>query len=66
MTGVQTCALPISHRSVNVDPKEPLRTFFVFRADAGHDYGTIETKGYRKLLVEKEGVPAILDNPKWK
>lgn len=55
-----------AHRSINVDPKEPLRTFFVFRADAGHDYGTIETKGYRKLLVEREGKPEILDNPKWK
>ena len=54
-----------AHRSINVDPEEPLRTFFVFRADAGHDYGTIETKGYRKLLVEKDGQPAILDNPKW-
>lgn len=55
-----------AHRSINVDPNEALRTFFVFRADAGHDYGTIETKGYRKLLVEQDGKPAILDNPKWK
>jgi len=55
-----------AHRSINVDDREPLRTFFVFRADAGHDYGTIETKGYRKLLVERDGVPRIIDNPKWK
>lgn len=54
-----------AHRSINVDPDEPLVTFFVFRADIGHDYATIETKGYRKLLVEENGTPTIKDNPKW-
>lgn len=54
-----------AHRSINLG-NEPLVTFFTFRADAGHDYGTIETKGYRKLVVEKDGKPAIIDNPKWK
>lgn len=54
-----------AHRSINVG-NEKLVTFFVFRADAGHDYGTIETKGYRKLIVEKDGEPVIVDNPKWK
>lgn len=55
-----------AHRSINVDPAEQLITFYVYRADAGHDYGTIETKGYRKLLVEKNGIPTIIDNPNWK
>ena len=55
-----------AHRSINVSPDEKLITFFVYRADAGHDYGTIGTKGYRKLLVEKDGMPAIIDNPNWK
>lgn len=54
-----------AHRSINVSDSEPLRTFFVFRADAGHDYGTIETKGYRKLLIERDGKPEVIDNPKW-
>jgi len=54
-----------AHRSINIG-NEKLVTFFVFRADAGHDYGTIETKGYRKLIVEKDGQPVIIDNPKWK
>jgi glucose-6-phosphate isomerase len=40
--------------------------FFVFRADAGHNYKTIETKGFRKLIIEKDGKPIIIDNPKWK
>jgi len=55
-----------AHRSVNVHDSEPLLTFFVFRGDAGHDYGTIETKGYRKLIVEADGNPSVRDNPKWK
>lgn len=53
-----------AHRTINTGGT-PLITFFVFRADAGHDYGTIETKGYRKLVVEKDGKPVMIDNPKW-
>ena len=55
-----------AHRSINVSSTAPLVTFFAFRGDAGHDYGTIESKGFRKLVVEKEGSPEIIDNPKWK
>lgn len=54
-----------AHRSINTG-NEPLVTFFVFRADAGHDYGTIETKGYRKLIVDHNGKAEIIDNPRWK
>ena len=53
-----------AHRSVNIG-KEPFVQFFTFRADAGHDYGTIETKGFRKLVVERDGDFAVIDNPKW-
>ncbi len=55
-----------AHRSINVSGNEQLITFFVFRADAGHDYGAIEKKGFRKLLVEGNGIPVVIDNPKWK
>lgn len=54
-----------AHRTVNTGT-EPLILFYVFQGDAGHDYGTIETKGYHKLIVEKDGAPAVVDNPKWK
>lgn len=54
-----------AHRSVNTGA-DPLVTFFVFRADAGHDYGTIETKGFRKLVIEREGRPVVIDNPRWR
>jgi glucose-6-phosphate isomerase len=55
-----------AHRTVNVSPAEPLVSFFAFRGDAGHDYGTIETQGFRKLIVERSGVPVIVDNPRWR
>lgn len=54
-----------AHRSINIG-NEPFITFFVFRSDAGHNYGTIETQGYRKLIVEQDGKPLIVDNPRWK
>ncbi len=54
-----------AHRTVNTGDK-PLVMFYTFDADAGHDYGTIETKGYHKLIVEKDGKPSVADNPHWK
>ena len=54
-----------AHRSINIGDR-PLSTFFCFRADAGHDYKTIATKGFRKVVVEKNGKPQIIDNPGWK
>ena len=54
-----------AHRSINIG-QAPFITFFCFRADAGHDYKTIETKGFRKIVVEKDGKTAIIDNPRWK
>jgi glucose-6-phosphate isomerase len=55
-----------AHRSINLSNEEPLISFFAFRADAGHDYKTIETKGFRKLVIEDNGDPKIIDNPNWK
>jgi glucose-6-phosphate isomerase len=67
MTPGQVVYVPkrFAHRSINVGD-QPFITFFCFRADAGHDYKTIETKGFRKLVMEKDGKPAITDNPRWK
>ncbi|WP_020618064.1 glucose-6-phosphate isomerase [Paenibacillus daejeonensis] len=53
-----------AHRSINTG-HEPLITFYTFRADAGHDYGTIESKGFRNIVIERDGQPAIITNPKW-
>ncbi len=54
-----------AHRSVNVSPDEDLVTFFVYPGNAGHDYGSIEKQGFRKLILEKDGSPQIVDNPSW-
>ncbi len=55
-----------AHRSVNTGDKEDLVTFFVYPGNAGHDYGTIEEQGFRKLVLEEDGRPAIIDNPRWR
>ncbi len=54
-----------AHRSVNTSLSEDLVTFFVYPGNAGHDYGTIETQGFRKLVVERDGCPSAIDNPRW-
>jgi len=54
-----------SHRTMNVG-KEPLVFYCIFPADAGHDYATIEKKGFPKLVVERNGEVVFIDNPNWK
>jgi glucose-6-phosphate isomerase len=54
-----------AHRSVNTGKNEDLVTLFIYPGHSGHDYGTIEKQGFRKLVVERGGKPAIIDNPRW-
>lgn len=54
-----------AHRSVNTSATEDLITFFIYPGNAGHDYGTIEQRGFRKLVIERDGQPTIIDNPRW-
>jgi glucose-6-phosphate isomerase len=54
-----------AHRSVCTSRLEDLVTFFAYPANAGHDYGTIERQGFRKLVVEGAQGPEIVDNPRW-
>ncbi len=54
-----------AHRSINTGTTD-LVTYFAYPAHAGHDYGTIEQFGYRKLVVERDGRPAVIDNPRWR
>lgn len=53
------------HRTINVGSSN-----FVFLAcypaDAGYDYASIAAKGFASLLVEKDGKPTLIPNPKWK
>ena len=54
-----------AHRSVNTSLEQDLITFFAYPGNAGHDYGTIETQGYRKLVLHKDGQAILADNPRW-
>ena len=55
-----------AHRSVCTSRQSDLVTFFVYPADAGHDYGTIEQQGFRKLVMDSEQGIQITENPRWK
>lgn len=55
-----------AHRTVNVSASDDLVFFFVYPGNAGHDYGTIEQKGFRKIVLERDGKPTVIDNPRWK
>ncbi len=55
-----------AHRSVNTHASDDLITFWAFPGDAGHNYAAIEQQGFRKLVVERAGAPAIVDNPRWR
>lgn len=53
-----------AHRSVNTGGA-PLVMFFTFAADAGHDYGTIEKKGYHHMICRKDGEAVVMESKKW-
>ena len=53
-----------AHRTVNVGA-EDFVFFSVWEARAGHDYGTIERDGFRKLVMLRDGGAAVVDNPKY-
>ncbi len=55
-----------AHRSINLSLDEDLVTFFVYPGNAGHDYATIETQGFRKCVVRSNGTFEIIDNPVWR
>jgi glucose-6-phosphate isomerase len=55
-----------AHRSVCTSRQDDLVTFFIYPANAGHDYGTIEQEGFKKIIVDSENGPKILDNPRAK
>lgn len=54
-----------AHRSVNTGKDQNLTMFFAYPGNAGHDYGTIETQGFRKIILEVDGQLEIMDNPRW-
>ncbi len=53
-----------AHRTINVGD-EPFVFFAAWAGEAGHDYGTIERDGFRKLIMEAQGQPQVIDNPNY-
>jgi len=53
------------HRMVNTG-KTPFIFFAIYPGDAGHNYGDIERTGFKKILVERDKKPVLIDNPRWK
>lgn len=47
-----------AHRSVNTGT-EPLVSFCVYNAEAGHNYGDIETEGFMRRVLRVDGSPFI-------
>ena len=53
-----------AHRCINTGT-EPLIVFYAYRADAGHDYATIQDRGFHTLILEEDGRPSIQTNPSY-
>lgn len=65
MNGGEVVYVPAgwAHRSINIGSDE-LVFLAVYPKDAGHDYGSIEKNGFRSLVIKRDGVLAVVDNPK--
>lgn len=49
-----------AHRTMNVGD-EPLVYLGIYPARAGHDYGSIATKNFRYVVVNRDGTPTMLE-----
>lgn len=54
-----------AHRTINIG-KENFVFFACYPADAGYDYQSIADKGFSQIVVERDGKPTLVDNPRWK
>ena len=53
-----------AHRLVNTG-NQVLVTLAVYPAAAGHDYESIARYGFSSLVVEENGKPKLMPNPRW-
>jgi glucose-6-phosphate isomerase len=53
------------HRTLNVGV-ENFVFLAVYPADAGYDYKTIEDQGFAAIVVERDGQPQVVPNPRYK
>jgi glucose-6-phosphate isomerase len=54
-----------AHRTINTGDR-PLAFFAVWPADAGHDYAGVADRGFPLLVVEENGQPVVMPNPRYK
>ena len=54
-----------AHRTVNTGA-DPFSFLAIYPVEAGHDYGSIEEKGFPQLVMEESGKPTLIDNPSYK
>jgi glucose-6-phosphate isomerase, archaeal len=52
------------HRTINTG-SENFVFLAVYPADAGYDYKTIAERGFASILVERDGQPELIDNPRY-
>jgi glucose-6-phosphate isomerase len=60
----ENCAVYVpghtAHRTMNTG-SVPLVYLGIYPSNAGHDYGAIAGKNFRKIVVERDGRPAMID-----
>jgi len=54
-----------AHRTINSGTL-PLLYLGIYPAAAGHDYGAIAERNFRKVVVEQDGQPVLLDRTELK
>lgn len=54
-----------AHRTINVG-NQPLVYLGIYPSAAGHDYGTIAARNFRKVVLEKDGRPVMLERAEMK
>ena len=53
-----------AHRSINTGD-QLLISLAVYPGDAGHDYGSLETSGFKHVVIERKGKPEVIENPRY-
>jgi glucose-6-phosphate isomerase len=54
----------VSHRTINVG-NAPLVYWGILSSRAGHDYGAVAQRNFRKVIVERNGAPVVLDRSEY-
>ena len=53
------------HRAINTG-NEKMIFFYMYPSNAGHNYQLVKEKGFSKIVIEENGLPKIIDNPRYK